>query len=350
MLACIVGSNVYISMQASQISNNAKPLVLLSSSEPLLIRDWLNVARNSLRESGYEDIQNLVADSGFDWSAMLEEGDMLSLFASKKCRIVTIVNGKPGQKGAKVIQSLCDNPPEDNLYIFVVPNLDRQSKNSSWFKSLQKVGEIVELKPVYANELVAWIKQRAQQKGLNIGQQAAAFLAERTEGNLLAADQELEKLSIRFGGEQDIAFEVVEESVSQSARYSHFVLVDACLAGQAGRALKILESLQTEGFVTTQIRWAVQSALEQLSGLKLAQSTGGLNDRVWQAMRIWRNKQRLYQTALSRLSGSQVERLLQSCATLDRVSKGQQDSDYPDQDWLQLKALISQFCGLKLQL
>lgn len=337
-------------MQASQISDSPKPLVLLSSSEPLLIRDWLDVARTSLREAGYEDIQNLVAESGFDWNAMLEEGDMLSLFASKKCRIVTIVNGKPGQKGGKVIQLLCEKPPEDNLYIFVVPNLDRQSKNASWFKSLQKVGEIVELKPVYANELVAWIKQRSLQKGLNIDQQAAAFLAERTEGNLLAADQELEKLSIRFGGEQDIAFEVVEESVSQSARYSHFVLVDACLAGQAGRALKILESLKTEGFVTTQIRWAVQSALEQLSGLKLAQSTSGLNERVWQAMRIWRNKQRLYQTAMSRLNGSQIERLLQSCATLDRVSKGQQDSEYPDQDWLQLKALISQFCGLKLQL
>ena len=337
-------------MQASQISDSPKPLVLLSSSEPLLIRDWLDVARTSLREAGYEDIQNLMADTGFDWNAMLEEGDMLSLFASKKCRIVTIVNGKPGQKGGKVIQLLCEKPPEDNLYIFVVPNLDRQSKNASWFKSLQKAGEIVELKPVFANELVAWVKQRALQKELKIGQQAAAFLAERTEGNLLAADQELEKLSIRFGGEQDIAFEVVEESVSQSARYSHFVLVDACLAGQTGRALKILESLQTEGFVTTQIRWAMQSALEQLSGLKLAQSTGSLNERVWQAMRIWRNKQRLYQTALSRLNGSQIECLLQSCATLDRVSKGQQDSDYPDQDWLQLKALISAFSGLKLQL
>lgn len=336
-------------LSPSQFSESPAPLYLLSSSEPLLIRDWLDVARTSLREAGYEDIQNLVADSGFDWNAMLEEGDMLSLFASKKCRIITIVNGKPGQKGGKVIQKLCENLPEDSLYIFVVPTLDRQGKNSSWFKSLQKAGEVVELKSVFANELVAWIKQRALQKGLNIGQQAAAFLAERTEGNLLAADQELEKLSIRFDGEEDIAFELIEESVSQSARYTHFVLVDACLSGDTSRALKILDSLQGEGFVTTQIRWAIQSALEQLSGLKLAQSNGSLGDRVWQAMRIWRNKQRLYQNALSRLSAMQIERLLQSCATLDRVSKGQQDSDYPEQDWLQLKALISQFCGLKLQ-
>ena len=337
-------------MQASQISQNPSPLYLLSSSEPLLIRDWLDDARQSLRGVGFDDIQNLVTDTSFDWGALLEEGDMMSLFASKKCRIVTIVSGKPGQKGGKAIQALCDNLNEDTMYIFVVPGLDRQSKNASWFKTLQKAGEVVELAPVYTNELAGWIKQRASSKGLNIDQQSAAFLAERTEGNLLAADQELEKLSIRFADEANIDFETIEESVSQSARYNHFVLVDACLAGKPARALKILTSLQTEGYVTTQIRWAIQSTLEQLNGLKLAQNSGNLGDRVWQAMRIWRNKQRLYQIALGRLSASQIERLLQSCATLDRVGKGQQDADFPDQDWLQLRSLISQFSGMNLQL
>ena len=337
-------------MKASLKSQNPSPLYLLSSSEPLLIRDWLDDARRTLRESGFEDIQNLVTESSFNWDSLLEDGDMMSLFASKKCRIVTIVNGKPGQKGGKAIHALCDNLSEDTIYIFVVPGLDRQSKNASWFKKLQKTGEVVELAPVYANELVDWIKQRAGSKGLTIDQQSAAFLAERTEGNLLAADQELEKLSIRFADNASIDFATIEESVSQSARYSHFVLVDACLAGKPARALKILSSLQIEGYVTTQIRWAIQSTLEQLNSLKLAQANGNLGDRVWQAMRIWRSKQRLYQTALGRLSASQIERLLQSCATLDRVGKGQQDADFPDQDWLQLRALISQFSGLSLQL
>ena len=337
-------------MPTSQISQNPSPIYLLSSSEPLLIRDWLDDARANLRKAGFDDIQNLVTDTSFDWGALLEEGDMMSLFANKKCRIITIVNGKPGQKGGKAIQALCENLSEDTVYVFVVPGLDRQSKNANWFKQLQKTGEVVELAPVYANELVGWIKQRASSKGLSIDQQSAAFLAERTEGNLLAADQELEKLSIRFSDKADIDFEAIEESVSQSARYNHFVLVDACLAGKPARALKILRSLQSEGYVTTQIRWALQSALEQLNALKLAQSNGNLGDRVWQAMRIWRNKQRLYQTALGRLNASQIERLLQSCATLDRVGKGQQDADFPGQDWLQLKSLISQFSGLRLQL
>ncbi|MCP4187093.1 MAG: DNA polymerase III subunit delta [Gammaproteobacteria bacterium] len=337
-------------MQVSQLSQNPSPFYLLSSSEPLLVRDWLDEARSALRETGFDDIQNLVTDAGFDWAELLEDSDMLSLFASRKCRIVSIVNGKPGQKGAKAIQSLCENIPEDTVYIFVVPGFDRQSKNAAWFKSLQAAGEVVELKPVYANELVGWIKQRASGKGLSIDQQSAAFLAERTEGNLLAADQELEKLSIRFSGEPVISFDAIEKSVSQSARYNHFILVDACLAGKPARALKILDSLPSEGYVTTQIRWSLQSVLEQLNGLMLAQSNGNLSDRVWQALRIWRNKQRLYQGALARMTGSQIERLLQSCATLDRLGKGQQDADYPDQDWLQLRSLIGQFCGLRLQL
>ncbi len=335
-------------MQASRISKDPSPFYLLASSEPLLVRDWLDEARGALREAGFDDIQNLVTDAGFDWDTLLEDGDMLSLFATRKCRIVNIVNGKPGQKGAKAIQSLCENIAEDTVYIFVVPGLDRQNKNAAWTKSLRAVGEVVELKPVYTNELVGWIKHRASSKGLNIDQQSAAFLAERTEGNLLAADQELEKLSIRFSGESIISFNDIEESVSQSARYNHFILVDACLAGKPARALKILDSLQSEGYVTTQIRWALQAALEQLNSLKLAQSNGNLGDQVWQALRIWRNKQRLYQAALARMTGAQIERLLQSCATLDRLGKGQQDAAYPDQDWLHLRALTGQFCGLRL--
>ncbi|MCP4486508.1 MAG: DNA polymerase III subunit delta [Gammaproteobacteria bacterium] len=335
-------------MQASQLTQNSSPFYLLAGSEPLLVRDWLDEARSVLCDAGFDDIQTLVTDTGFDWATLLEDGDMLSLFATRKCRIVNIANGKPGQKGAKAIQSLCENIAEDKVYIFVVPGLDRQSRNAAWFKSLQAVGEVVELKPVYANELVGWIKQRASSKDLSIDQQSAAFLAERTEGNLLAADQELEKLSIRFSGESVISFDVIEESVSQSARYNHFILVDACLAGKPARALKILDSLQSEGYVTTQIRWALQAALEQLSSLKLAQLNGNLSDQVWQALRIWRNKQRLYQTALARTTSLQIEHLLQSCATLDRLGKGQQDTDYPGQDWLHLRALTGQFCGLQL--
>ena len=333
-------------MQASQITKQLKPVYLLASAEPLLTRDWLDEARRALRDAGFEDILNLQAETGFDWQELLEEGDMMSLFSTCKCRIVTLPNGKPGQQGSKAIQGLCENPGEGNVYIFVSPHLDRQSRNSSWCKAIQASGEIIELKPVYDNQLADWLIQRARSKGFTIDGQSAQFLAECTEGNLLAADQELEKLALRFSGEDRIDFETIEASVAQSARYSHFLLVDACLAGRTGRALKILKSLQAEGYATAQLRWALQASLQQLDRLKLAERSGALGDRIWGELRIWRNKQRLYQAAMSRLASPQIERLIQSCATLDRLGKGQQDSAFPGQDWIEIKSLVVDFSGV----
>jgi len=215
-------------MQGSQITQQLKPVYLLASAEPLLTRDWLDEARSALRSAGFEDILNLQADTGFDWQGLLEEGDMMSLFSNCKCRIVTLPNGKPGQQGSKAILGLCGNPGEGNVYIFVTPQLDRQGRNSSWCKAIQSSGEIVELKPVYDNQLADWLLQRARSKGLTIDAQSAQFLAECTEGNLLAADQELEKLSIRFVDQGLIDFETIEDSVAQSARYSRRATVTSC--------------------------------------------------------------------------------------------------------------------------
>lgn len=332
-------------MQSAQILQNPKSVILLASSEALLIRDWLDDARDNLREQGYEEIVNLQSDSGFDWNKLLQDSGMMSLFASRKCRIINLSTGKPGQQGSKVIQALCETQDEDCLTIFVVPSLDRQSKSSSWFKAVQSHGTVVELKPVYDNQLADWIAQRARHKGLEIDIQSAQLLAECTEGNLLAADQEIEKLRIRFGERQRIDFDTIESSVAQSARYSHFLLVDACLGGELLRARKILRSLGAEGYATAQLRWALQNALEQLDRLKCLQASGSLNENSWQTMRIWRSKQRLYQSALVRLRASEIERLLQSCATLDRLGKGQQDNDFPDQDWVEIQSLVTRFCG-----
>ena len=341
---------VIILMQSIEFNQDASTLYLLASDEPLLLRDWLDRARLSLRQAGIDEVQVEVAETSYDWEGLLGESSAMSLFADKKCRIININNGKPGQKGSRVIQALCERQPEDVIFIFVIPGLSRQLRNTSWVKALQQAGKIVDLKSIDSNQLADWIIRRAGEKQLSIDQQSAAFLAERTEGNLLAADQELEKLSIQYAGQNKVSFEAIEQSVAQSARYSQFELVDACLAGKSKRALKILGSLQGEGYVTPQLRWPLQSALEQLARLKQAQSKGRLGKGLWQEMRIWSSKQQLFETALKRLGLDQIERLIQSCATLDRISKGQQDDDFPGRDWLQARALVCSFSGLDLAL
>ena len=333
-------------MLPASLTSSPRPIYILSSDEPLLVREWLDAARKSLQESGFEEITRHQVESGFDWNGLLEDSQSLSLFSEKKCHVIRFASNKPGQVGAKFIGQICELLPQDTVFILVMPKLDMASKNSAWLKKIIKVGESIELKPVYANELAGWVSQRALSKGISLDHQAAMYLADLTEGNLLATDQELEKLALAYEPNAALNLEQISQSISRSSRYTHYVLVDACLAGQSKRAVKILQGLQQEGFQPIQIQYAIQNAIEVLLQLKQAQQRNQLNASTWQSLRIWKSKQRLYSNALSRLSYSQIERFLQSCATLDRINKGQQQPLYVDTDWLTLKQLVNSFSGI----
>jgi len=333
-------------MLPASLKLSPKPVYLLSSDEPLLLRDWLDAARKNLKGQGFEEIISHQVESGFDWNGLLEDSQSLSLFSEKKCHVIRFSSNKPGQVGARFIGQICETLAEDTIFILVMPKLDMASKNSVWLKKLIKVGESVELRPVYANELAAWISQRALTKSITLDHQAAMYLADLTEGNLLATDQELEKLALAFEPGSALNLKQIEQSISRSARYTSYLLIDACLAGKAKRAVKILLGLQQEGFQPIQIQYVLQSAMETLLQLKQTQQLNGLSPSVWQSLRIWKSKQQLYSHALSRLSYPQIERFVQSCATLDRINKGQQQPLYSDDDWVALKQLVNSFSGI----
>jgi DNA polymerase-3 subunit delta len=333
-------------MLPASLTNAPRAIYLLSSDEPLLLREWLDAARKSLQQQGFEEIISHSVEQGFDWDGLLQEGMSLSLFSSKKCHILRFASNRPGQVGAKFIAQLCAALAEDTVFILVMPKLDMAAKNSAWMKKISKAGEVCELKPVYSNQLPQWISQRAAAKGLQLDQQGAMLLADMTEGNLLATDQELEKLALQFEPGAVLGLEQIEQSISRSSRFTHYLLADACLAGQLKRAHKILHGLQQEGIVPVQILYALQGALEVLLQLKLAQQKGQLNANTWKALRVWSSKQRLYTQALSRLGYRQIEQCLRSCAQLDRINKGQQQPSYPGADWMALAFIVEQFSGL----
>ena len=333
-------------MLPGSLKTSPKSIYLLSSDEPLLIREWLDAARKLLRESGFEEILSYQVDTGFDWDGLLQESQSLSLFSQKKCHIIQFPSNKPGQVGARYIGELCEASLEDSLFILVMPKLDLATKNSAWVKKITKQGELCELAPIYLNKLTQWVKQRASSKGLVLEDEAVNYLADLTEGNLLATDQELEKLLLASGSGVRLNLEQLRESISRSSRYSHFMLVDECLAGNSKRAVKILQGLQLEGFQPIQIQYSLHSTLEQLLELKTAQQQNRLGPNLWKALRIWQTKQNLYQRALRRFSTSQIERFIQSCAKLDRINKGQQQPLYVEADWHALKQLVHAFSGL----
>ncbi len=330
------------------LSTSPRPLYLLSSDEPLLIRDWLDEARKGLQQLGFEEIITHQVVSGFDWNAIIEDSQSLSLFSSLKCHIIRFAGSGPGQAGSKFITQIVETPPEDVVFILVMGKLDRASQNSAWFKKINQAGESCELKPVYANELAGWIVQRGLSKGIQLDHQAALYLADLTEGNLLASDQELEKLALTFGDNSQLNLEMIRESISRSARYNHFLLTDACLAGKSQRALKILQGLELEGIQPIQIQYALQGMLQTLLQLKLAQQLNRMNDSLWRSLNIWKSKQNLYQQALARYSVGQIERFIQSCATLDRINKGQQFR-YLQADWQAVRQLVSALLGINLE-
>ena len=333
-------------MLPASLTRSPRPIYLLSSDEPLLLREWLDAARQALKQQGFEEIISHSVEAGFDWDGLLQDSQSLSLFSEKKCHILRFASNRPGQVGAKFIAELCAAPSEDSVFILVMPKLDMASKNAAWLKKISKAGEVCELKPVYANQLVQWITQRAADKGLQLDHQAAMLLADMTEGNLLATDQELEKLALLVEPGSQLGLEQIEQSISRSSRFTHYLLADACLAGQLKRAHKILQGLQQEGIAPVQILYALQGALEVLLQLKLAQQKGQLNANTWKALRVWSSKQRLYTQALSRLGYRQIEQCLRSCAQLDRINKGQQQPAYPGADWMALGAIVERFAGL----
>ncbi len=337
-------------MLPQSLNTRPAPVYLVSSDEPLLLREWLDEAREALRAQGFEDIQQQVVENvqQFDWNGLLEAGQNLSLFSSRRAQILRLPGCRPGTAGAKVIARLCAEPDGDSLYILTMTRLDAQSRKSAWFKAIQKAGEVCELKPVAAERLPQWIQARAAGLGLTLEPAAAACLAELTEGNLLATAQELEKLALIAPAGVPVDERRIHDTAGRSARYSQFLLVDACLAGDARRAFRILDSLCQEGVSTVQLQYALTTAVTQLLRLKAAQTQGGLGPALWSQLRIWQSKQRLYQQALPRFSQVNLERLLQSCARLDRLSKGQ-ESAQPGDDWRLLRQIVRALCGLRLK-
>lgn len=329
----------------ASLTSSPKPVYLLSSDEPLLVRDWLDQARQQLKQLGYEEILSHQVEAGFDWEGLLEESMSLSLFSSLKCHIIRFTGNRSGPAGARFISQLIESPPEDVLFILVMTRLDRAAQNSAWMKKLRQCGEVCELKSILPNQLPGWIQQRAAGKGLQLDQQAALFLADLTEGNLLATDQELEKLLLTHDASELIGVDHLNQAISRSSRYSQYLLTDACLAGKTRRVFKILQGLQLEGVAPIQIQFALKGMLEVLLQLKSAQQLNQLNDQLWRSLNIWSNKQGLYQQALARFSGGQIESFLQSCAKLDRTIKGREDR-YPDADWQAVRQLVSLILGV----
>lgn len=323
---------------AGQLKGALAPVYLVAGDEPLQREECADQIRAAARAQGYTDREAFVAERGFDWQSLQLAGASLSLFASRRILEVRLPTGKPGTKGAEVLMAFAADPAPDTLLLIICD--ERPEGGASWVGTLEKAGIYVQIWPVEPKDVPAWVSQRLKSRGFQPTVDAVALIAGRVEGNLLAAAQEVDKLALlQDGGPLDA--EKVAEAVSDSARFDSFKLVDATLAGDLPRTVRVLEGLQAEGEEPVMVLGALLRQLKELASLAIEIEAGGSPQRVLAG--IWERRRPLVQTALRRRKAAGWQRLLRRAQTADLVMKGRA----PGRAWDELLQLSTAMAGIK---
>jgi DNA polymerase-3 subunit delta len=348
-------------LAANQLSNHLqrglKSLYTLHGDEPLLQQEALDAIRAHARANGYtERTSHTVAGAHFDWSEVLAAGGSLSLFADKQIVEIRIPSGKPGKDGSVALQQLAEGAQgnDSTLTIVLLPRLDKMTKSTAWFVALDANGVTLEVSPVERGALPQWIAQRLGAQGQRVeageeGQRTLQFFADRVEGNLLAAHQEIQKLGLLFPTDASggvLTLEQVESAVLNVARYDVFKLSEAVLAGQAVRVQRMLDGLQAEGEAEVLVHYTLAEDIRALKRVKDAMAQGRPLPMALRENRIWGVKERLFERVLPKLSESKLAELLQSAHVVDGIVKGLKQPDWPTTGWQALHRLALQLCAL----
>lgn len=308
---------------SSHINKPLLPIYWVSGDEPFQLDEACRLLRQAAVQQGYSERQVYHVDRSFDWSELRLGADSLSLFAERKLIELRLPSGKPGTDGSKALQAYAENPPEDTLLLIISGKLESAAQKSKWFNAVDKAGAVLQVWPIEPTRLPQWVGQRLQHRGLQASTEAVRLLCERSEGNLLAADQELEKLLLLYGpGKLDTA--QVQAAVTDSARFDVFSLVDEALQGHTDRVCRVLFGLRGEGVEPVLVLWALERELRSLATIARVAAGGTAVDQVMATQRVWEKRKPLIRKALSRGQPELWERLLTRCGHLDRMIKGQE--------------------------
>jgi len=312
-------------LKAEQIEAHLRrglaPVYLVGGDEPLLVQEACDAIRARAREEGYSERDVLHVEAGFDWNALTAVSNTLSLFAERRLIELRLPKAKPGDAGGKALVAYAQRPPEDTVLVVIAGKLDAQAQRTKWVSALEGAGAFVQIWPVNPRQLPAWIQQRMRARGMQPEREAVTVLAERVEGNLLAAAQEIDKLELLYG-QGPIDTQQVARAVADSSRFDVYGLVDAALAGDGARAARIVAGLRGEGIEPILVLWALAREIRGLAGMAYSLGGGQTLDQVVAAHRVWKSRQPLVKQGLKRLPAVGWCRLLAHAGTIDRMIKG----------------------------
>jgi DNA polymerase-3 subunit delta len=302
------------------------PVYFVSGDEPLQLGEMADAVRLAARKAGYDTREVLAVDAAFSWSTLTEAAGTLSIFADKKIIDLRLPTGTPGLDGAKALIAYCERPPEDTLLLITAAKMTSPSLKTRWFQALDKAGCVIQVWPLDGQDLLNWLQQRMQARGLQAETESIKILASRIEGNLLAAAQEIEKLYVLYGAGK-LSYQQVFDVVADSSRFDVFKLMDSVLAARAERILKILSGLKAEGVAAPVVLWALTREARLLIKIKRTLATGQNKSMVFKNNQIWDKRQPLVSDALNRLSEIDLNTILTLSAKADRQIKGQQQGE-----------------------
>jgi len=324
---------------ARTLEQGLSPAWLIAGDEALLTGEAADAVRARARADGYTGRDLFVTDRGFDWSEVNAASKTLSLFSERRILEIRMPTPRPGKEGGAVLAALAADPGPDNLLLVVTTRPEKETWSSAWFKAFEQHGVFVQVQPVEIGRLPQWIVTRAGRLGLNFKPGAAELLAERVEGNLLAAQQEIEKLALlQRSGHVDL--DAVQSAVANSARYDVYQLGEAALAGDAARTLRILEGLRAEGAAPPLVLWAVCRELRALADMR-----HGVQRRVYGAAA--ERREALVARAAKRTAGQAIEPWFVAAALVDRQLKGQAGAAGGNA-WTTLTGLVAAIAGSRL--
>jgi DNA polymerase-3 subunit delta len=330
----------------AHLQKGLRSLYTLHGDEALLVQEAADTIRATARAQGYtERSVHVVSGAHFDWSEVLAAGGSLSLFADRQMLEVRIPTGKPGKEGSPMIQQLAQSAEgnDSTLTLFILPKLDNATKKGAWFGALDQFGVTLQVESVERAQLPQWIAQRLKMQNQSVaagqeGQACLQFFADRVEGNLLAAHQEIQKLGLLYP-EGELSLEQVESAVSNVARYDVFKLSEAVLSGQVARVQRMLDGLQAEGEAAVLVHYTLAEDIRALKRVKDAIAEGKPMPMALREQRIWGVREKLFERVLPRLSGSRLAQLLQNAHQVDGIVKGLKVADWPTEPWQALQRL-----------
>jgi DNA polymerase-3 subunit delta len=333
------------------LQKGLRPLYTVHGDEPLLVQEAADAIRAAARALGYtERTVHTVAGAHFDWSEVLAAGGSLSLFADKQIVEIRIPSGKPGKEGIPALQQLAESAQgnDSTLTLVILPKLDKMTRSGAWFSALDAQGVILQVEQVGRDSLPQWIAQRLARQGQRVisgdeGQRTLQFFADRVEGNLLAAHQEIQKLALLYP-EGELGFDQVESAVLNVARYDVFKLSEAVLAGQAGRVQRMMDGLKAEGEAEVLVHYTLAEDIRALKRVKDAMTAGRPLPMALREQRVWGLKERLFERVLPRLTTTSLDNLLHSAHLVDGIVKGLKAPDWPTDGWQALQRLAFSLC------